>query len=207
MRIVDITAQAQRATGQTAERWLMWIAGRNRTTNAVEALGVWTGPDVQTVTVTDMYTRNAASRVFYGAGEMLGLSALPEVAGLEVRPVRVALSNVGAAVETIVRVYDARNARVQIWKLSLSPTTGLPVGVPEPRFKGFCNRAPQPRPVPGGAAILEMELVPVTRLLTIPNPRKRSDASQRLRSDDRFFRYLATAGSRDIPWGQENTRK
>ena len=69
MRAVDPAAQALRAArGGLAERTLVWIAARNRLTDGIEALGLWSGEDSETITVTDMWTGAPASRVFHGAG-------------------------------------------------------------------------------------------------------------------------------------------
>ena len=79
--------------------------------------------------------------------------------------------------------------------------------MPEPWFKGFCNKAPIPRPEPGGEAVLEMELVSTTRLVAIPNGRRKSDAAQLTRdTDDRFRRYKAIARTIDVPWGEKDGR-
>ena len=65
-----------------------------------------------------------------------------------------------------------------------------------------------PRPEPGGAAILEMEVVSTARLLTIPNGRRKSDAAQRNRDPaDRFRRYKAVARTIDVPWGEKDARR
>ena len=87
-------------------------------------------------------------------GRLSASSSVQHQAGLSVRPVRLSLSAMSAPVIDAVRLYDPRGARVQIWRRTLSPETGLQVGVPEPWFKGFCNKAPIPRPEPGGEAIL-----------------------------------------------------
>ena len=208
MRAVNSAAQALRAErGGLAERTLVWIAARNRLTDGIEALGLWSGEDSETITVTDMWTGAPASRVFHGAGSTLGVSSVQHEAGLSVRPVRLSLSALSAPVIDAVRLYDPRGAKVQIWRRTLSPETGLQVGVPEPWFKGFCNKAPIPRPEPGGEAVLEMELVSTTRLVAIPNGRRKSDAAQRTRDpDDRFRRYKAVARTIDVPWGEKDGR-
>ena len=209
MRAVDSAAQALRAErGGLAERIMVWIAARNRSTDDIEALGLWSGEDAETITVTDLWTGAVATRLFHGAGALLGISGVQHEAGLSVRPVRLSLSALDAAVIEAVRVYDPRGARVQVWRRTLSPATGLQVGVPEPWFKGFCNKAPLPRPAPGGEAILELELVSTARLLSIPNGRRKSDAAQRSRDpDDRFRRYKAIARTIDVPWGEKDARR
>jgi hypothetical protein len=207
MRAVDPAAQAAReARAGLAERLMLWIAARDRSTHAVEALGLWTGEDTEEITVTDLWTGGIATRAFVGAGALLGVDGLQHAAGLQVRPVRVSLSAIDESVAAAVRLYDARGARLQIWKRTLSADTGLALGSPEPLFKGFVNRAPIPRPVPGGEAVLELEAVSAVRLLTIPAGRKKSDAAQRLRdSSDRFRRYKSIARTIDVPWGVEGS--
>ena len=111
---------------------MVWIAARNRLTGDIEALGLWSGEDTETITVTDMWTGAPATRVFHGAGSLLGISAVQHEAGLSVRPVRLSLSAMDAAVIDAVRVYDPRGARVQVWRRTLSPETGLQVGSPSP---------------------------------------------------------------------------
>jgi hypothetical protein len=209
MRAVDSAAQALReARGGFGERVLVWIAARNRLTGDIEALGLWSGEDGETIAVTDLWTGAPATRVFHGAGSLLGISPVQHEAGLTVRPVRLTLSALDPAVTEAVRVYDPRGAKVQVWRRTLSPETGLAVGTPEPWFKGFCNKAPIPRPEPGGAAILEMEVVSTARLLTIPNGRRKSDAVQRSRGPaDRFRRYKAVARTIDVPWGEKDARR
>lgn len=208
MRAVDAAAQAVRAArAGLSERILMWIEARDRATNAVEALGVWSGEDDEAITVQDLWSGATVTRTFAGAGALLAVAGIRHQAGLAVRPATVSLSALDPSVAAAVRLYDARGGRVQIWKRTYAPETGLPAGHPERLFKGFVNGAPIPRPVPGGEAVLEMELVSSARLLTIPAPRLKSDAAQQLRDpEDRFRRYKAAMGTADIPWGQRSVR-
>ena len=115
MRAVDSAAQALRGErAGLAERIMVWIAARNRLSGDIEALGLWTGEDSETITVTDLWTGAPATRVFHGAGSLLGISAVQHEAGLSVRPVRLTLSALSAPVIEAVRLYDPRGARVQI---------------------------------------------------------------------------------------------
>lgn len=205
MRPVDSAAQALRALrGGIATRVLAWIEARNRTSGTIEGLGLWSGGDTQTFTLTDAWSGSLVTRPFQGAGALLSLGSIRHEAGLNVRPVSVGLSVVSPAVIEAVRVYDVRGARVQLWELTLDPETGLAAGAPEARYKGYVNKAPLPRPVPGGDASLELSLVSTARLLSIPYPRRKSDAEQQRRSGDRLRRYKASAGSIDLPWFTES---
>ena len=87
MRATDPAAQALRLDRSgLAERTLVWIAARNRLTDGIEALGLWSGEDSETITVTDMWTGTPASRVFHGAGSTLGVSSVQHEAGPRARP-------------------------------------------------------------------------------------------------------------------------
>jgi hypothetical protein len=208
MRSVDSAAQVLRAgRAGLAERKLVWISARDRDTHAVEALGLWTGEDTETITVVDMFTGGTAPRDFVGAGGLLGIDGLQHQSGLNVRPVRLSLSALDATVMAAVRLYDVRGARVQIWNRTLDPETGLAVGDPEPLFKGFVNKAPIPRPVADGVAVIELEAVSSVRLLSIPRGRRKSEAAQLLRDpDDHFRRFKSGVRSVDVPWGQKDDR-
>lgn len=209
MRAVNATAQAEREKRSgLAERVMVWIEARNRASNAVEALGLWTGEDTEDITALDLWTNATATRTYQGAGALLSVTGLQHMAGLQVRPVRVTLSSIDETVTAAVREYDARGARIQVWRRTLSADTGLPVGAPEPAFKGFVNRAPIPRGVPGDFAVIELECVSAVRLLTIPNGRKKSNAAQHLRDPaDDFRRYKAIQKQVDVFWGTNNKRE
>ncbi|MFE3839657.1 hypothetical protein ABNX41_21770, partial [Rhodobacteraceae bacterium PA1-206B] len=51
---------------------LLWISARNRTSGAVETLGLWTGEDHQSITV------GGQSRTYYGAGAVLGIDPVTQ---------------------------------------------------------------------------------------------------------------------------------
>src|SRR5918992_233573 len=144
MRAVDPAAHAERLKrGGFQERVLVWVAGRNRTTDAIEALGLWTGEDAETITVVDMFTGASATRTFHGAGALLGISSIKHEAGLSVRPVRLSLSPLDPAVVEGVRPYDPRGAEVQIWKRSASPSRGSRATATRPRSRA---RSPAAKP-------------------------------------------------------------
>ena len=205
MRAVDPAAQGLRETrGGLAERLMLWIEARHRVTNAVEGLGLWTGEDTEDITALDLWTNTTATRDFQGAGGLLAVSR--PAAHRRPRGAPGPRDALGARRDgdPAVRDYDVRGARVQIWRRTLSPETGLPVGAPEPAFKGFVNRAPIPRPVAGGFAAIELECVSAVRLLTIPNGREKSDAAQRLRDpDDAFRQYKAIQKTGDAVLGDQ----
>jgi hypothetical protein len=77
------------------------------------------------------------------------------------------------------------------------------VDPPYPHFVGFINKAPVTRAKTGGSGGAVAESVSRTRELTVINPAKKSDETQRLRSNDRFRRYAGVAGNWSIWWGEK----
>lgn len=207
MRPVNPAAQSLREErGGFGTRQLIWIEARNRISGAVEALGLWSGEDDATFSLTDAWTRATVTRTFAGFGTLLEVKLPRLEVGLSVRPAIVSLGAFAPAVLQAVRQYDVRGARVQIWEATLSPESGLIIGF-ETTFKGFANRAPIKRPVPGGQAGLELTLVSTARLLAVSSPRRKSDVEQQRRNGDRIRRYKALAKSLDIAWGMKDVRK
>ena len=128
MRAVDPAAQALRAErGGLAERVMVWIAARHRLPASIEALGLWSGEDSR-----DDHRHRPLDR---GAGD----PGLPG-RGVASRRRRRSSTRPGCRcgrcgsrsrrssepVIDAVRLYDPRGARVQIWRRTLSPDTGLP---------------------------------------------------------------------------------
>ena len=80
MRILD-TASAEYLSAHTgvASRHMVHVIGRNRSTGAQEALGLWQGDDHLTIVI------NGANRTYYGAGGLIGVEPIRAGIGLEVR--------------------------------------------------------------------------------------------------------------------------
>ena len=182
MRAVNPAAQALRAErGGLAERWMVWIAARHRDTPWPRGARALVRRGRETITVTDLWTGASATRVFQGAGSLLGVVGLQHQAGLTVRPVRlVALGDRrdGDRRGPALRRPRRPAADLEAHALDRDRAPGRPARAV---FKGFVNRAPIPRPAAGGSASLELEVVSAVRLLTIPAGRKKSDAAQQLR--------------------------
>lgn len=207
MRPVSTAAQAVRER-RTAidEAHLLWIAARNRETGVPEALGLWSGPDDETIRVVDLFTGVEQDRLFYGAGALLSASSVRFEAGLKIRAMRFELSPLAPAVTQLFRVYEARGAQVQGWLRSYDPDTRRPVGV-ERWVKGYVNAAPITRPAAGGEASLSIDVVSTARMLTVASAvRKSSEALQARHPGDKFRKYKAVAGSTDVPWNLKGKR-
>lgn len=206
-RQVNAAAQAVRARRiGTIERKLLWVAAKNRSTGAIEAIGLWDGADDEIITVPDMFTGLAQSRMFYGAGSLLDVGEVSYAAGLNIRAMTVTLSPLSVAVKDAFRAYDARGALAQVWRRTLDPVTRRPVGV-EGWFKGFINRAPFERAAVGGESSLSVEIVSTARTLTITSGLMKSDQAQRARSPgDAFRQHKAAISTVVTPWGSKDSK-
>ncbi len=80
-------------------------------------------------------------------------------------------------------------------------TTQL-VAEPHRVFKGLVDELEITRD-PSGAVQCEMTVASSARYLTRTLTLKRSDASQRLRMNDRFLRYADVSGEVDVYWGEK----
>lgn len=207
VRPVNTSAQniRERRSGLST-RVMIYFEAQNRSDNTPVDLGLWTGEDTESITFTDMWTGASLTRTFYGAGTLLGVETPRYYTGFEVRPITITLSSISSAVTNLIRAYEPRGAKAQILLRSYEPDTMEAVAI-EPVWKGFVNRAPIPRPAPGEAAEMSVQLVSSARLLTIPFPRKKSNANQVKRAGDKFLRYAGAAEILNVPWGLEDDRK
>lgn len=161
------------------------------------------GEDVA-VNVIDGLTGDEVNRTYYGDNAPLqGMDPIPMRVGIdEVTTTQVVLNPHHDVVQLMYRGHDCRNAPVQIHRGYLSRESHLLVAAPRIRRLGWVNGAPEELAPAGGVSRLRLEVVSVTRELTRINPARRSDETQRLRSDDRARRYSGTAYQWQIFWGE-----
>jgi hypothetical protein len=177
-------------------RSLLWVSARNRTTGAVETIGLWSGDDDR------IFVIGGVSRLYYRAGGILDVAPIITRAGLEVRNQRVRLSHLSAPVLQMLRSYDARMAPVEIHRALFGINDNLLLEEPHRVFKGTVEKAPIPTPAKGGDAVIEMSLINATGILTRGLSLKKSNESQRRRSDDRGRRYGDVSGAIEVAWGE-----
>lgn len=161
------------------------------------------GEDV-TLNIVDGRTQSVVSRSYYGDyGPLIGIDPIPLKIGLEIPTIQIGLSQLHVHVQDMVRNHTIRNVQIQVHRAYLSLDSMLPVANPRCRFLGLVNGAPIETPEAGSEGSVTIRAVSHTRELTRTNPAKRSDETQKLRSNDRFRRYGSVAGEWDIFWGEE----
>lgn len=205
MRLVDARAQAIRERrGALIEVPIVYVEALDGAT--VVGVGFWGGDEDAVIRVTSLWTGVRQALPFYGAGAFLDISPIRHEAGLSIRPVTLTLSSLAPAVQEAFRVYDARGARVSIWRRSYDPTNRKPIAV-EPWFRGYVDGADFERPAVGGEAQVSVDVVSTARMLTISSALRKSDEAQQARAPgDRFRRHKSTIASAEVPWGQKSER-
>lgn len=180
---------------------LVWIAARNRTTDEIETLGLWTGADHQEFSV------EGELRPYVGAAGIVALPNIVSGTGTDVRSMRLRLAPMAPEVELAIRGYDARQAPIQIHRLLTDPDTMAPIGIPVRRFRGWINSLELVTAADGEEGRCDLTLVSSARAGTKTLAQKKSDASQRLRQrpgggEDRFYQYADVSGAVQVKWGE-----
>jgi hypothetical protein len=188
------SAYFQSRAGMVA-RALVWIKARDRVTGEDRAVGLWNGDDHQSFEI------NAAARLYYGAGSVLKVPQITLTSGLVVQMQQLELSSLTPEAAVLLRAYDLRLAPVEIHRALFSPTTMELVDTPVRMFKGWVDEAPIPTGPIDAEVSVTLTLASSARELTRTLALKKSDATQRLRADDRFRRYTVVTGEIDVLWG------
>lgn len=183
-------------------RRLIWVAGANRISGAIETMGLWTGDDHQDFVI------NGETRTYFGAGNIISIDGLRRSAGLEVRSVNLTLSSISPEVEMMIRGYDVRLAPVEIHRIYFDPETDQTLGTPLRVFKGWIDKIDLKTPPEGQEADCKVTLVSNARAGTKGLTLKKSDGTQRLRklpggAEDRFYQYTDIAGDVPVKWGEK----
>lgn len=182
--------------GAVRAHGLVWITARNRLTGGPETLGLWNGPDTQIFDI-------GGTRTYHGAGSILGLERITYGSGLDVRMHTLTLSAISPEVEQAVRGYEARLAPVEVHGLVIDPVTNAVVGAPWTILRGWVDAVEITTPGVGSEGGIALRLASATRALTRTLSLKRGDASQQLRSGDRFRRYAEISGTVTVAWGEK----
>jgi len=203
VRPLDVDTQvAIRDRSAIVPRNFIVITAKNRDSGEPSVRCFW--DEAETV-ITNVLDENGdtVSHTFVGDGAILEMDPVPMRIGLEVRTVQITLSPLHSEVQALVRGDDPRDAKVEIYRGLLDPTSMLLVAAPRIRFLGKINEAPISTAGAGGESTVILRVVSHTRELTRTNPAKKSDAQQQLRGGDRFRRYTNVAGDWDIWWGEK----
>jgi hypothetical protein len=179
-------------------RILVWIKAKNISTGAIEPVGFWQGEDDQSFTVS------GATRLYHGAGGLIGIDDLTVEVGLSVRTLQVWFATAAQEVIDAVRGYDLRLAQVEIHRVLTHPLTHAVIATPHRIWKGWADGAPLTTPAIGDeSGKVTLTVASAAMALTRSLTGKFSDGSMSLRGPgDRLFKYADVSGKVPVYWGE-----
>ncbi|SFV33147.1 hypothetical protein SAMN05216456_1901 [Devosia crocina] len=183
-------------------RDFLTLTARDRATGAPVTVGFWSDLANISAPVINPETRGSETRAFYGAGSLIQIGDIPAIVGVSVETVAVTMSQLHDQVEAAVRLYDCKQARVEIHTGLLDPETRQLVDAAEPVFVGFVDRVEIRTPTENEAGGAVLTCTSGTQELLRFNPATRSHEDQQVRAPgDSFFRDAAVCGDWDHYWG------
>ncbi|WP_196258562.1 hypothetical protein [Pelagibacterium limicola] len=202
MKTYSANTVAALAARRLMPRDFLTITARDRVTGAPVSVGFWSDLADVSALVIDPETGAPDLREFKGAGALISISDIPAVIGISVQNITITMSQLDAQVEAAIRLYDVKQARVEIHTGLLDPDSRKLVDPAEPLFVGFVDQVEirTPRENEEGAAILSC--TSGTQELLRHNPSTRSHEDQQVRAPgDAFFIDAAVCGDWDHYWG------
>ncbi|PWE29961.1 hypothetical protein DDZ14_16090 [Maritimibacter sp. 55A14] len=198
MRDLDPATVAHLATRPAIAAYtLFWLSATNRTTGAVENMGLWSGDDHQSFDI------GGQMRLYHGAGTMLDQLTVRYQSGTQVQRQKLKLAAIAPEVEQALKIYEPRLAPVEIHRAILDADTRQLIGAPHRVFAGTLEQLKTTRPKPGEQGGVAATLASAMRRLTLRLSTTKSDEAQRRRGDDRFYRYADVSGNYVTIWGEK----
>lgn len=189
---------------QLVARDFLWLVVRDRSTGAQVTDGLWSDVGNVTAQVINPDTGLVDTRDWYGSGTLVEISDIPMVANLTVQNVSIRLSQIDDRIADLVRLYDAKQGRVEIYRGLFDPDSRQMVAPAECRFVGFIDQIEIKTPTENEEGSVTLICASHTQEMTRGNPDTRSDATQKLRSStDNFYQDTSTAGEWEVFWGSQ----
>lgn len=202
-RSVSAENQAALAAGKLVARDFIWFVVRDRTTGNPVTDGYWSDLGTVTASIVDPDTGGTISRTWAAASGLISISDISLVTGLTVQNSTITLSQASVRVNDLLRTYDCKQGRVEVYRGLFDPVTRVMVAPALCRFVGTIDEAPITTPKEGDSGSVVLTCTSHTQEMTRSNPDTRSDASQRLRSaTDDFYQDTAVVGSWEHFWGR-----
>lgn len=189
---------------QLVARDFLWLVVRNRSTGAQVTEGLWSDVGNVSAQVINPDTGLVDTRDWYGSGTLVAIDDIPMVSNLSVQNVNIRLSQIDDRIADLVRLYDAKQGRVEIYRGLFDPESRQMVAPAECRFVGFIDQISIVTPSENEEGGVTLTCASHTQEMTRGNPDTRSDATQKLRSPtDNFFQDASTTGDWEFFWGSE----
>jgi hypothetical protein len=186
----------------------MRITGRDRASGAPVTEGFWSDVGAVSAQVVDAETGLVTSYDFTGVGSLIAVDPIRMVSNLTVQEIEVQFSQLDDRINELLRLYDVRQAKVEIYRAEYDPATMVMVEPAAPRFVGYVDGAPVETPAEGGEGSVSIKCVSSAQELTRSNPDMRSDESQQARAPgDDFYKDVTAVGDLVIFWGRAGSMR
>lgn len=202
MRAISPENQAALAARTLVARDFLWFVARNRITGAAETVGFWSDLENVTAFVINPDTLLPVSRSYYGAGGLISIDDIPSVSVVQVQDVHIRMSQLDEMVENAFRLYDLKQARVEIHRGLFDPVSRNLVAPAIVRFVGFVNLVEVHTPSENEDGYVDVTCVSHTQELIRSNPATRGHEDQLARQPgDNFYIDAAVVPEFDLDWG------
>lgn len=203
MRALAPAAIAALESRNITVRDFLWIEGHVFGSDTIAAAGFWSDLGTVSAQVLDPRTGGTQTRTFEGAGGLVDISPIVLSASLTVQTVTISLSQI-ANPNQLVRGYDVKQARVEIFRGLFNPATLVQLSPAFPRFVGFVDQAEITTPSEGSEGQIVLTCMSHSQEMSRSNTATRSDADIRARdAADSFGRHCANVGTWQLFWGRE----
>ena len=204
MRSFSSTLQNALLNRTIVFRDFLWLIPRNMETGSPAPYGFWSGAGNVSAQVVNPLSGSAVTRNFEGAGALIQISDIPAVSNITVQNVTITMSQLNADSQAVVRGYDLKQGRVEIYSGYFDPVSRALLEPAFCRFQGFVNFVDVHTPKEGDDGNMELTCTSHTSELTRSNPDTRSQDSQDARLGfDAFFNDVVAVSDWNIFWGQK----
>lgn len=208
MRQISTENQAALNQRRLVARDFLWIVARDRNTGNPVSVGFWSDIDNTTVQVLNPDTLLPVYRNYYAAGGLIEINEIPAVSVIQVQDIEIRLSQLDELVQQAVRLYDVKQARIEIHRGLFDPETRNLISPALVRFVGLVNNLRITTPSEGSDGAVYLSCVSHTQELTRANPATRSNEDQKTRNDtDIFFLDTAVVSDWELDWGAINGKQ
>ena len=182
-------------------RDFLWLTVRNRETGQPYSEGYWSDVGTVEAQVASPLV-GTVTRPFIGAGALISIDPIASTTALVVQSTTIRLSQIDDRVNDLMRGYDPKFGRVEVYRGFFDPATMALSAPAECKFLGLIDRVEIETPAEGGEGAIVATCVTATQEITRSSPATRSDADQRRRDPtDNFFQDVSTVGELEIFWG------
>lgn len=203
MRSISAENQAALDAGSLVARDFVWFVVRDRITGDPVTDGYWSDVGTCTASIINPDTGGEDERTWYGADGLISISDIPAISALTVQTVTITLAQASDRINDLVRTYDCKQGRVEIYRGLFDPLTRVMVAPAECSFVGFIDEAPIHTPKENESGDVTLTCTSHTQEMTRSNSDTRSDASQRLRNaTDNFYQDTTVVSTWQQSWGR-----